>query len=43
MPPTNAAMNPDPPSPLAMPYASAAPAAGITWRHAPSISSLRPA
>ena len=29
-PPTNAAMNPEPPSATAMPYASAAPATGIT-------------
>ena len=34
MPATNAAMNPDPSSALAIPYASAAPAAGMTGRHA---------
>ena len=43
MPATNAAMKPEPPSALAVPYASAAPAPGMTWRHAPSIRSRRPA
>ena len=36
-------MNPDPSSALAIPYASAAPAAGITCRQAGAISSRRPA
>ena len=37
-PATKAAMKPDPSSPAAIPYASAAPAAGITCSHAPVIS-----
>jgi hypothetical protein len=43
MPPTNAAMNPDPCRPLAIPYARAAPAAGITCPHDAAIRSRRPA
>ena len=43
MPATNAAMKPDPPSAAAVPYASAAPAAGITCRQASSIRFRRPA
>src|SRR3954451_10204312 len=43
MPATKAAMNPDPWSPLAIPWESAAPAAGIACHHASAIRSRRPA